>query len=567
MSWLYGFVHKETSQGSPAFLKADKLLLEKHIDGCDLFAGGNPDTFSGFDLADGSLLIVLGKPVLYEKTDCRYPTAEDWQSWIINDQSKLQSLDGHYALLHFDGHKLQFFNDPLGKRTIYFRESEEGIFFCSDLTLLKDYSATELDYYKFGAVWHAIYPPTQGGYAPLVDSYYKDVQSLGTGSSAVIELHNPKLAIKNRLFSPKPQAIDTIELLESYCLLPAKEGKRIGIGLSGGMDIRPLLAIYLKAGIPLTIYNYGNKDNYDYQIAEAMARRFQLPFVNIKYNDTMGNWDQVLAFCKDRGAVFNPLHSANLAYYPIVSEQTEAYVSGYFGEVFRFRMMAANLKSALNTKTLDYHDIGAYLFREPPNFFVPEVRRIMHKGFWEHLRSAAAQMPSPNEMLNPYWMHLFVIRYWFRTLQAVNYPNIDQSVINILPWIQPSMFSQHWQLGFLNQLNEGLHRKIIRTRCPALEEFPLSATDVVAPYGTRQLALKLKSVLHYKKHPRLREQRTSDFLVRHKERIMELMNSAAIKEDTALDPKKVRAIVEGFYSKDQSQQDALVSLLAYCLGK
>jgi hypothetical protein len=567
MSWLYGYLHKGAPKESPLLLTAQKTLLEKHLPALDLFAGGRVDTLNWHELADGTFLIILGRPVCCERACCRYPSFEDWQNWIASDQSKLQNLDGHYALLLYDGRRLQFFNDPLGKRTIYFRESEKHIFFCSDLSLLKNYKATEIDYYKLGAIWHAMYPPTQGGYAPLVESYYQDVQSLGTGSNAVIHLQNPMLTIKNRLFLPEPQAIDSMQLLESYCLLPARQGKRIGIGLSGGMDIRPLLAIYLKAGIPLTIYNYGNKDNYDYQIAEAIARRFSLPFVHIKYSDTMGDWDQVLAFCKDRGVVFNPLHSANLAYYPIVRQQTDAYVSGYFGEVFRFRMMAANLKSALSTKTLDYHDIGAYLFREPPSFFIPEVRRIMHKGFWESLRTAVGQMPSPLEMLNPYWMHLFVIRYWFRTLQAVNYPSIDQSVINILPWIQPSMFSQHWQLGFLNQLNEGLHRKIIRSRFPALEEFPLSATDVAAPYGTRQLALKLKSWMHYKKHPRLREQRTHDFLIRHKDRILELVNSPIVNSDTALDRKKVLGIVEGFYHQDTNQQDAMVCLLAYCLGK
>ncbi len=567
MSWLYGFVHKEARKGSPPLLETTKPLLEKSFEGLDIFAGGNPDTLHWHELPGGSFLLILGMPVYCEGTSCRYPSAQDYANWIDSDPDKLASLDGHYVILLWDGRKLLLFNDPLGKRTFYFRQSHQDIFFCSDLSLLKTHQPTEIDYYKLGAVWHSLFPPTQGGYAPLNESYYQGVQSLGTGARAVIELKTCKLTIHNKLFIPHPQAIDTAKLLESYCLLPAEQGKRIGIGLSGGMDIRPLLAIYLNAGTPLTIYNYGNNDNYDYQVAAAIAKRFQLPFVHIKYSDTLGDWDQVLAFTRDRGVVFNPLHSANLAYYPIVKQQTDAYVSGYFGEIFRFRMMAANLKSALSTKTLDYHDIGAYLFREPPNFFVPEIRRIMHKGFWENLRAAVAQMPSPREMLNPYWMHLFVIRYWFRTLQAVNYPSIDQSVLNILPWVQPSMFSQHWQLGFLNQLNEGLHRKIIKSRFPALEEFPLSATDVVAPYGTRQLALKLKSWMYYKKHPRLREQRTTAFLELHKERILELVNSPQIHEDAALDPTKVKGIVEGFYRKDLGQQDALICLLAYTLGK
>jgi len=566
MSWLYGYLYKEAPKGSPLLLTAQKALQEKHLPFFDLYAGGSSNTLFWFEFSDTELLVVLGMPVICEMASCRYPSISDWQN-CLKDPDRFLRLDGHFAILHYKQGTLSCYNDSLGKRTLYFRESNTGIFFCSDLSLLKAQGSTEIDYYKYGALWHAMYPPTQGGYAPLSDTYYKGVLSLGTGAKACYHPGQDKLKISNRPFEPSPQAFDSIQMLESYCLLPAKTGKRIGIGLSGGMDIRPLLAIYLKAGIPLTVYNYGNTDNYDYQIAAAMARKFSLPFVHIKYSDTQGDWDQVLAFCRDRGAVFNPLHSANLAYYPIIKQQTDAYVSGYFGEVFRFRMMVANLKSALSTRILDYHDIGAYLFREPPNFFVPEARRLMHKGFWDHLRAAAAQMPSAQEMLNPYWMHLFVIRYWFRTLQAVNYPSIDLSVMNILPWVQASMFSQHWQLGFLNQLNEGLHRKIIKTRYPALEEFPLSATDLCAPYRTRQLALKLKTWVYYKKNPRLRDLRTHDFLVKHKANILDLIGSSLARDDASLDQPKVHRIVNEFYKDSPNQQDAMVCLLAYLLGK
>ncbi len=566
MSWLYGYLYKEAPMGSPLLLTSQNLLLEKHFPRFDLYAGGISDTLYWMEISASEFLVVLGMPVICENGKCRYPDHQDWLNCLGNEDEILK-LDGHFAFVHYKQGNICWYNDSLGKRTIYFRENNKQLFFCSDLSLLKAQEPTRIDYYKYGAVWHAMYPPTQGGYAPLSESYYLDVLSLGTGGKACYSQGQDKLKITNRPFVPSPQPLDSIQMLESYCLLPAKAGRKVGFGLSGGMDIRPLLAIFLKAGIPLTVYNYGNTDNYDYQIAAAIAKKFSLPFVHIKYSDTQGDWDQVLAFCKDRGAVFNPLHSANLAYYPIIRQESEVYVSGYFGEVFRFRMMAANLKSALCTRTLDYHDIGAYLFREPPNFFIPEVRRIMHKGFWDHLRSAAAQMPNAQEMLNPYWMHLFVIRHWFRTLQAVNYPSIDQSVLNILPWVQPSMFSQHWHLGFLNQLNEGLHRKIIRTRCPALEEFPLSATDLSAPYRTRQLILKLKTWAYYKKHPRLRELRTHDFLVKHKNNIIDLLSSPLVMDDSALDLKKVNHIMSEFYLAKPGQQDAMVCLLAYLLGK
>lgn len=564
MSWIYGFHHKH---------RADKHDLhnltaqhEFHADGWDVYAGGREDVCYWQLLPDNAWLCVLGKPVRLQDGEYGYINALQWLE-LLRQPEQIKLLDGHFVVLCFDGTKLFCYNDALGKRSLYFVETPDYTYFCSDLTLLKSQHKTEIDYYKFGALWHAMYPPTQGGYAPLQGSYYRDVQMLGTGATAVLDGKTHMLNLESSPWLPTNTPNDPVKLLESYCLLPVKAGKHIGIGLSGGMDIRPLLAIYLGAGLKPVVFNYGSTNNYDYKVAKDIARHFGLTFRYIPYSETTGSWDQVLDFTKDRGVVFNPLHSANLGYYPVVAQECDTYISGYWGEVFRFRMMAANLKSLLRIPKLGYHDIGAYLYRNPPSFFVAEVKRKLHEGFWTHLKEAAGEMPSSRDMLNPMWMHLFVLRYWFHTLQTVNYPSIDSHVTNILPWIQPTLLSEHWRIGFFKQLNEGLHRSIIRAKCPALERFPLSATDVVAPYRTRQLALKLKSRAHYRKHPRLRDTRTTDFLNRHKERIMDLVSSQVVTLDEAIDQVKLKDIVKEFYTGDAKQQDAMVCFLAYALGK
>ncbi len=230
MSWLYGYLYKEAPKGSPLLLTAQKALQEKHLPFFDLYAGGSSNTLFWFEFSDTELLVVLGMPVICEMASCRYPSISDWQN-CLKDPDRFLRLDGHFAILHYKQGTLSCYNDSLGKRTLYFRESDTGIFFCSDLSLLKAQGSTEIDYYKYGALWHAMYPPTQGGYAPLSDTYYKGVLSLGTGAKACYHPGQDKLKISNRPFEPSPQALDSIQMLESYCLLPAKTGKRIGIGL------------------------------------------------------------------------------------------------------------------------------------------------------------------------------------------------------------------------------------------------------------------------------------------------------------------------------------------------
>lgn len=562
MSWIYGYFYKVKPEQQASPLKAP--LKEYHSQLIDIFAGANPQTLYQAVIGQQTLF-VLGDPIIVEGEDYRYPEPADWAG-IIASEERIWGLDGHFLILVTDGESISCYNDSLCKRTLYFHESKEDIFFSSDQALLKRIRKPEIDYERFGIYWHSMFPSAHRRYAPTQKSYFQGVEMLGSSGKAKISFGQP-LTLTHRLWSPAAKQGNLNRMVENMCLLPVKAGKRISIGLSGGMDIRSLLAVYLKVKADVKIVNFGSDQSSDHQIARKIASSNGLPFQYMSFEEAGNSWERAEEFLASRGVTSDPDGSCFLYYYPRVAQDTDVYINGYFGELFRFRYMVAGLKSIFETKTLDYHNLGAYLYSNPRSWFTSDALRIMHHGFWESLRDAARSMPSAKSMMNPLWMNLFLVRYCPRALCIPELAAVDEHVIDHMPYVQSSIISGHWYYGFWRQLNEGLHRSIIRQNCPALESIPLALAEISAPYYYRSYALKLKMRWQYRKTPRMRAQRAEEFLTMHKDRVYGLLDDPSITGDAAISMPLLKDICDRFYSGDTAYQGAVTSFISFALGK
>lgn len=566
MSWICG-VWRKREEGAPLAVSRP-ALAEYHSPRLDIFAGGNPATLIAFDHPADSdrRVFVLGNPILREDDDYRYPHSADWPA-LLADEESLRRLDGHWLVLIAGRDGISTFNDSLCKRGLYIHEDADRFYFTSDLQLLKEHCRPELDPASFGAYWHSLFPPLIAGsfYAPTQKSYYRDVMMLGTGGKAVISAAGAELS--HRLWSPYPEPGDPLRRLENLTLLPLKAGKKVVLGLSGGMDCRPLLAILLNAKADFSTVHFGSDATADYQIAKSLAQDFGLPFRYLPPPDPATAWDRAVDYLSSRGFGLNPTNSDFLGYYPDLARDSEVFISGFFGELFRFRFQVAYLASALKIRRLDYRDLARIVFREPVSFFAPEVNLQLQRGFWSELKHSVAQLPLGKAMANPLWMNLFVVRYGPRSFNLPNLAWIDQHLIDHLPYLQSSLISGHWRYGFLRQLNEGLHREAVRQNCPALEKYPLTLADVTAPYGYRQLAMKAKMTLHYRRRQLPQSNRNDRFLAAHQERIRALRASASVRQDAAIDQASLDRIIDAYYAGDSSQTGAMLSFLSYALGK
>jgi len=562
MSSLIGYIRKASSHKD--IPEAESGWVKYQTKWMQICAQGKEQALRNFphpSLANSSVF-VLGDPILQVQDDYRYPNPEDWNT-LLADESRLRSMEGHWLLLIASPEGVTAYNDDLGKLTLYIHEDQDFIFFCNNISLLRHHRHPELDFYRFGAYWHSMFPFSQRKYAPTSASYYADVAKLGTGGKVTITQNGYHLQAS--AWKPKDQARDAETLFTNMTLLPFRSGKRIALGLSGGMDIRPILAIILGAGYKPQTYHFGNENTVDCHLAKRIAARFGLPFRYISYQEAGTDWAQVQDYVGTRGLTFNPVSFDFQGYYPKLDNDPEVFFSGYFGELFRFRFMIAHLKSALETSALDYRSIGRYLFNNPPLLFVPEVTRTMHKGFWDALRAAVQQMPDSREMLNPLWMNLFFVRYSPHCRNMPNLTWMDNHVTDFMPYMMSSIISEHWRLGFLKQLNEGLHRRVIKAHCPELAKFPLAVADTSAAYSYRQYALKLKIwAQHLQKDT---PNRIDIFLHTFKAQIHELRSQSRITQDAALDLPRIDQYLKAYYEGDVAYRDAILSFVSYALGK
>ena len=566
MSWLIGTYARN---GKPAALVEHlpgPASYQRHTDKISLCAGGRGLAYQQGKTAGGEDYIVLGYPLLLEGNKYRIPTERDWPE-ILQDESKISQLDGHWLILASDGEKLRAYTDPLGKRSFFYSETDAGIFFTSSLEILKKVLRPEVDFFQAGAYWHAMFPPSNDRYAPGQNSIYKGVRLLPGGS--ILHVSAGKISVHSKLFAPDPQKRDIYSLIASFALAPFQQTEKVAVGLSGGMDIRPLLAIYLKAGKKPAAINYGDAGTQDWQAAKNIAAAYGLPFTHISYEEAEGEapWAQAVDFMRRWGITASPVNAPYLGYYGRVAELADCYVSGYFGELYRFRFFVAHLLSLFKGKTDGFQLLASYLYGQPDRIFQPELHKMLHTGFTAALREAVDAMPALGSMPNPLWCNLFLARYCPFTLSRPALSELDSLLLDHMPWLQSGVCGQHWHYGLAFQLGEGIHRRLIRRNQPSLEKFPLTALDVSAPYFYRQYMLKTKMWLHYRRTPLTRESRLERFLRLNKEPILDLFHSRGVQENPTYDLPLIEAALQSFYKGDPASRNTLHNWLAWELGK
>lgn len=564
MSWLVGsFTEpaerlRQTCPGTPLISHEQGELV--------IFAGGNPRTCRQGNLPNGEAFILLGYPVLREGDRYHSPSDSELREILQKDDFR-SHLDGHYLILIISGDGLRAYNDDLGKRSLYIYKTEGRYLFTTSLSILKSAVEPELDFTKAGAIWHSMFPPSNDRYAPTIGTYYKDTDILGTGSDT--KLNSAGYSIKNKLFEPDLVKRDVYSLLESFCLAPLSDSSSIALGLSGGMDIRPLLAVYLRSGVSLSAIHYGNDNTADYHIGKQIADDYGIPHHHISYESAEGSdpWQQTLDFMRIRGITANPVNAPYIGYYQQVSGSFDTFVSGYFGELYRFRFFVAHLLSIFKGKRLNPADINAYLYRIPAGIFTPEVARQLHQGYVRSTREAFAAMPSPMGMPNPMWYNLFLTRYSPINVNMASLTHLDEILLDHMPWLQSGVISQHWHNSFAFQMSEGIHRTLLRKNMPALEKYPLGALHVKAPYYYRQYMVKVKMWQHYRSQPLTRESRSERFLNLNKDSILDLFLSRRVQEYPAYDIPRIAKAIEAYYKGDKSTLSTVMCWLAIELGR
>ncbi len=563
MSWLYGYLSTTHIQEKKR-LRTPLFTFESET--VSIHAGGTGKNLLCFDhpnLAKHKVF-VLGDPILRNGDDYSYPLASDWAE-MLQDKSKISNLDGHWLLLIAGPERISAYNDPLAKRSLFIHKARDYYFFCSELPLIKEAGLAQLDPYKFGAYWHSLFPPHKRRYAPSTQSYFKDVEMLYQGGR--LELTRRGMEMQCSPFIPQNEPGDMDKRMQNLCLLPLKNNLKVCVGLSGGLDIRALLAILIDSGMPFDTVHFGTNEGADYNISRQIATDFKLPFRFIPDQQATRGWDSACEYLYKRGFGYNPASSALMGYFPILGADADVFLDGMYGELFRFRSMFAHFYSIINSGKADFRSFGNYLYMQPETFFIPEINRILYTGFWDSLKAAVAELPPPETMPKPLWMNLFYVRFSPRTINYPDLCDLDLNIRNHMPFLQSSVIEQHWHYGMFKQYNEGLHRGLINKYEPRLRRYPLAIGGESASYFYRTFALKARIALEQRIRKPSSISRTERFLQDHQAEVLDLAESRMVKEDAWLDHQKIHTILKAYYLGDNAKMNALLSFISYSLGK
>ena len=370
--------------------------------------------------------------------------------------------------------------------------------------------------------------------------------------------------IQCRPFQPASSKQDLLKMVENAVLLPLKAGREICFGLTGGMDIRALYAVALGSGHHFSAAHFGPDDTVDFRLAQEIAKKTGIPFFHVPDSQAEGGWEDVLKYLHTRGFGYNPASSVLMNYFPILGEKQESFLSGCFGELYRFRFMQAHIQSMMRPRGLDYRALQNYLYQKPPSFFIPEVNKALHAGFMRDLKAAAAEMPDPRSLPNAQWMNLFLARYAPRIMYLPDLAYLDDSIQDFMPWLLPSIAGQHWQYPYFKQLLESVHRSLIRRHAPFLETFALAVDDTRAPYRAHPYYIKLKVRLQGKNRPAA--SRITSFFKKYQAEIQSLRQEKRVKEDAWIDQKKLDLYLENAAQNDPHAQNAVMAFISYVLG-
>ncbi len=565
MSWICGFIHK-TPDRAVIDVPPD-LLFEHHSSQVDVYCGGRYLTCQSFPhpLLKGYSVFILGETILRMGNDYRYPDTPDWNI-LLADENKLRELDGHWLVVIAGPDGVTAFNDPLCTRSLYIHEDSQRIVFTSHLEMLRAVCDPEIDPKRLGAYWFSLFPPGWAGLnLPTFESWYRSVAMLGTGGKAVMSIKG--IEVSHRDWLPDADSGDLLQRVQNMVLLPFRAGRRVVLGLSGGMDIRSLLAVCLGAKVDVGAVHFGSGDTVDYRIARDIAQYYHIPFRLIRYEEAGVSWEQARKYLANRGLGYNPASCDFMGYYPMLADDYDVFISGNQGEFFRFRFFSAYRKCLAIRGPLGSKDIAAITQSHPPRIFTPEATRLLYCGYREAVEQAAAAMPDSREMRNLMWIHLFLLRYRPRTIDMPNQAWMDGYITDHMPFLHASIMSGHWHYGFARQLAERPHRDLVRHNMPSLQRFPVALASISTPYWMPPVAPKLKLWLAQRNRGSAVQSRVTRFLNAYRDNVLELLNDSSCKTDPLLDHRSVMDIANKYYSGDSAQTPALLSLLSYLFGK
>jgi hypothetical protein len=546
LSWILGGISKKENLKKIKLPFSPTIALEKKK--IAIFCEGQ--SLLNFEDQNGFINIVSGTGL---DEELNLLNEYDWKN-IINKKKDLSNLNGHFLLITENQAGLEFFNDQLGLRKLFFYETDDDVFFSTRLDWIVSFiSSPKFNFKYLCSLWSFENPLV---YQTLIEN----VKILGPGGYAKIT--NNKLLITNNPWLPtkKNANLNQVGFLVSKLLntLILQKGK-INLGLSGGIDSRSILALLLKQEKGnWETHTFGQKSIFDVKIANSIARTYKFNHVNHDYplfssDDDFGTW-------KDYVAETNCSLPANtyheLSYYKILPKN-EFFIDGGKGEYLRRGL--SNRLAILGKQALfdsNINKISYYLKLSKPMIFNDDVIKDWQRNQNEDISNLLNNMPDVSEFGIDNWVDLYNIRYRTGNSGYITQTRLDQIVQNIMPLIQPMILSEVFNLPIESRTKEKINNKLLNLS-KRLRFFPLARYDTIIPFQNNKY-----TSLIWGKFMRLLIKDSSnqiDFFINlNKDYLLTRINDIDFLNNELYDKQRIKIIISDYFAGKNNETSFII---------
>ena len=565
MSWIIGAISKENIE---AMLPQDKTIAFsfpiKNGYNLSISAGGSKSTLFFSPPEENFKWLSAGTGILEDSDSFKFMEAKEWEKFF-NCSRNPGKLNGHFVFLYRNAEQLKLLTDITGLRDIYLLKDNERIIFSTRIDLISKFIRPEIDFSQLGGRWILINQIS-------TKSIFKKLIRLTAGSCGTINLNTFEITIESVAQIPditiNNNAENEIkELISSLISFPLKENKKISLSLSGGMDSRIILAHLLKSDKnKWNAHTFGNPGQPDSIIAKEIAEEsaFNLELVHTPVLNTDFIKD-LSAYCSSVYLTAPASSFLQMREYRFINHLNDVIIDGGFGEILRREFLNKLLwkcKNAVMSK--NSKDIIRHLRLFRADIFNEEINRQMEKGALEQLDALIHSLPSAAETGIENWLDLFSIKTRLPNFYGPEQSRVDSEYVSYMPFAQPALLNKIFSLSIKERRSGKFSKNLINGLIPSLTKYPLAKGNASHPFCMNSIQSRLWVRFRKSFSKKLyNDTSQTDMLIHLKEFILDTINSAKVKENSAYDYKKIQIIASEFYSGKAEYANRLDWWLAF----
>ncbi len=465
-----------------------------------LYGGGLPETFHFKNSepsgpVQGWLTCGIGIKLIEDSPS--FVHEGDWDALIRAKLTKgeARNIDGHFVVAIWKPRYFEILTDSLGLRSAYVATTDHYILVSTRLDFITPFlESPELSLESLASGWTLI-----NSFAD--DSFIRNVQRVGPSGRVLIENGMVKSTWEHWTPNAKSR-LSVIPALRNLTLLPLRDGKRLTLGLSGGVDSRTLLAFMTNEDkSQWQVHSVGDTSNADIPVAKEIAQRLRAHHQVLLHDFAPETKVDVLADSLRQYSLQSEMSDSPFGF-PRLALFSDMRMSGYwmidggYGELLR-RSYGNKLVVAAHRalKTQDIRPLLRHLHMPKSRIFTEEVWRSLLKHTELQLESAVRAMPKDvGEENIGNWIDLFHIRYRLKNYAGASQGLYDYYIPNYMPFALSTMISAYFSIPSSERANNRINRKIIASSGRILRTVPLIASGAPVPYWTSRSTLASRAL-------------------------------------------------------------------------